>query len=352
MMSKKIKVVVVDDAMFMRKAITEILESDPEMEVVDTARNGLEGVDKIKALQPDVVTLDIDMPVMDGLTAIRHLMIQTPIPIVVLSSLINDGAITFDALRLGVVDFVPKPSGAISADIQVAQQMIVDRIKMAATVHMENIRRVKLKPCSLVKEPTATGDRPVERLIAIGTNLSGPNTVIRLMSQLPESIPASIIVVQEISPRILPAFVRQFDHYTPWRVVAAHEGQPIESGVCYIHSNENSLRIGHNSQGEPVITLNGHSDEPLNHFFSSAADVFGERTVGVLLTGTGIDGSVGFSKIRENAGVTIAQDRKCCVFPNLTENVVRHNLVDMVLDEIRLPEVIQHICCGQYVAEH
>ncbi|MCI5209776.1 MAG: response regulator, partial [Candidatus Electrothrix sp. ATG2] len=112
-MNKKLKVLVVDDATFMTKAISDLLESDSDIEVAGVANNGLEGLEKIKELQPDVITLDIDMPVMDGLQAVRHIMIESPVPIVVLSSLFSDGSITFEALRLGVVDFVAKPSGAI-----------------------------------------------------------------------------------------------------------------------------------------------------------------------------------------------------------------------------------------------
>jgi two-component system, chemotaxis family, protein-glutamate methylesterase/glutaminase len=346
-MERKIRVLVVDDAMFMRKAITDILASDPHLEVIDTARNGLDGLEKIKQLRPDVVTLDIDMPIMDGLTSIRHIMIQAPIPIVVLSSLFNDGAITFDALRLGVVDFVPKPSGAISTDIDTAKQMIIDRIKMAASVHLENIRRVKLQPGYFDKDdsqPEAT--HPLDYLIAVGTNISGPNTVIRLMSQIPVTLPASVIVVQEISPKILPSFVRQFDRHTPWRVQAAEHGAPLEPGVCYIHSNEKSLKIASDSEGRPTLEIDERISNPLNLFFSSAADTFGGRTIGVMLTGTGSDGATGFSRIREKAGTTIAQDKQCCVYPNLTENVVAQNLVDMVIDEVKLPGTIQTICTG------
>lgn len=355
-MDKKIRVLIVDDAMFMRKAIGDILKSDPELEVIDTARNGLEGLEKIKKLNPDVVTLDIDMPIMDGLTSIRHIMIQSPIPIVVLSSLFYDGAITFDALRLGVVDFVPKPSGAISTDINSSKQVIIDRIKMAASVRMENIRRVRLKAYdndASAKErfdaftetsPEMSPEMSIDRLIAIGTNLSGPNTVIRLMSQIPNTLPASVIVVQEISPRILPSFVEQFDRHTPWRVEVAEQGKTLKPGVCYIHSNENSLRIVPNEQGHHAIEINAPTADPLNHFFTSAADTFGSKTIGVMLTGTGIDGATGFSKIREKAGITIAQDKKCCVYPNLTENVVEQNLVDMVIDEEKLPDTIRNIC--------
>jgi two-component system chemotaxis response regulator CheB len=143
-MEEKLKVLVVDDASFMIKAVSEFLESDPGIEVVGSAKNGLEGIEKIKELHPDVITLDIDMPVMDGISAMRHIMIESPVPVVVLSSLSGDGSITFEALRLGVVDFVPKPSGAISADINSSKQQIIDRLKIAHSVNFENIRRVKL----------------------------------------------------------------------------------------------------------------------------------------------------------------------------------------------------------------
>jgi len=121
-MEEQFKVLVIDDASFMVKAVTDLLEMDPDIQVVGSARNGLEGLEKIKELRPDVVTLDIDMPIMDGIRAVRHIMIEAPLPIVVLSSLFADGSITFEALRLGVVDFVPKPSGAISQDISRAKK--------------------------------------------------------------------------------------------------------------------------------------------------------------------------------------------------------------------------------------
>ena len=143
-MDEEIKVLVVDDAAFMRNAVRDLLEDDVQLTVVDSAKDGLEGLKKIKRLQPDVITLDIDMPVMDGLTSIRHIMIESPIPIVVLSSLFADGAITFEALRLGVVDFVPKPSGAVSSDIDQSRQQLIDRVKLATSVNMDNIRRVRL----------------------------------------------------------------------------------------------------------------------------------------------------------------------------------------------------------------
>ncbi|MBI5896177.1 MAG: response regulator, partial [Desulfobacterales bacterium] len=224
-MDEPIKVLIVDDALFMRKAISEILQSDNRLNVVGTARDGLDGLEKIKALNPHVVTLDIDMPRMDGLAAVRHLMIESPVPVVVLSSLFSDGAVTFEALRLGVVDFVPKPSGGISEDMDKSRRQIIDRVKIASSVNFENIRRVRM----LVGDPKENlalrhGQNSLQYLITLGTSLSGPNTVIRLLTRLSPTLPAAMVVVQEIAPQILPAFVKKFNEHVPWFVEGARDG--------------------------------------------------------------------------------------------------------------------------------
>jgi two-component system chemotaxis response regulator CheB len=218
-MVEKFKVLVVDDASFMTKAISDLLDSDPEIEVIGTAKNGLEGLKKIKILQPDVITLDIDMPVMNGIQAIRHIMIESPVPIVVLSSLFSDGSVTFEALRLGVVDFVAKPSGAISSDIHTAKKQILDRIKLATSVNLANIRRVRVLKQDLRSSLTDRYSfQPLEYIIAMGTSLSGPNTFIRIMTSLSPGLPAAAVVVLEISSKVLPSFVEKFNEFVPWKM--------------------------------------------------------------------------------------------------------------------------------------
>jgi two-component system chemotaxis response regulator CheB len=343
-MGENIKVLIVDDAAFMRKAIGEVLGRDPDIEVVGTARNGLEGLEAIKTLAPDVITLDIDMPVMDGLTSIRHIMIESPVPIVVLSSLFTDGAITFDALRLGVVDFIPKPSGAVSTDIEKSQTQLIDRIKMASSVNLENIRRVRLLNWDINERLSARyGYVQLDYLLALGTTLSGPNTVIRLLSNLPPRLPAAVVVVQEISPKIIGAFAKQFDASVPWRVRVAEDGLPIEQGTCYISSYERPFRIETSVDDGPCLHQTDDAAMPLDLLFSSAADVFHQNTIGVLLTGIGQDGARGFAHIRETQGVTLAQDSQCCVYPNLTHNAIQKGTVDIVLDELKLPQAIASI---------
>ncbi len=330
----------VDDAAFMRRAVADILSSDDDIEVVETARDGLEGLAKVESLRPDVITLDIDMPRMDGLTTIRHLMIETPVPIVVLSSLAGDGAITFEALRLGVVDFVPKPSGAVSADIDQARQKLLDRVKMASAVNMHNIRRVQLPSMPVAQPKKPADDLPLDYLVTLGTTLGGPNTVIRLISQLPPELPTAVVVVQEIAPKVIDAFVQKFDEQVPWHVAVGRDGDVLQAGTCYISPLGAGLEIGTNQEGLPCLVAKSPAVEPLNALFTSAANVFHQNTVGVLLTGTGNDGASGLAQIQHASGVSMAQAVDTCVYPNLTDNAIGLGVADVVLEEPQLPDAI------------
>lgn len=341
-MKKKIKVLVVDDANFMIKAVSDILSSDPDIEVVGSAKNGLQALEKIKELSPDVITLDVDMPVMDGLRAVRHIMLECPVPIVMLSSLFGNGVITFEALRLGVVDFLPKPSGAISQNIHTAKQQIIDRIKNAVSVNIHNIHRVRVNPVNENRKlENAYGFQTLEYLLLIGTNLGGPNTNIRIFSELSPRLATAAIVMQEISPKMLPAFVKEFDKYAIWNIREATDGSVLEAGVCYVASNEYTLTVEVNDQDEAVIKLSDRVVKPLDRLFISAAKVFGAHTIGVLLTGIGDDGADGFEEIKAKSGITIAQQSNTCVYPNLTECAIERGLVDKVLVDRNLPSGIE-----------
>lgn len=341
-MAEKIKVLIVDDATFMVKALCEILESDPDIEVVDSAKNGNEALDKIKQFHPDVVTLDVDMPVMDGIKTIRHIMIESPVPIVMLSSLFSHGDITFEALRLGVVDFLPKPSGAISRDIHDQRHHIVERVKIAASERIENVRRVKLNRQDLRDHlEERYGFQMLDYLITIGTTLGGPNTIIRLMSQLSAALPAAIVAVQEITPSILPEYAKQFNMYTPWRVEVGEENMVLEQGVCYLCSYQEPFMVQTNQNQEPCLKAISDSGKPLDVLFASAAEVFEQNTIGVLLTGVGDDGKEGFGYIKKKSGNTIAQNTNTCVYPNLTQGVIEQGLVDIVTGDSKLCEKIE-----------
>lgn len=332
-MPDKVRVLIVDDASFMVKALRDILESDPDIEVIGTAKNGKEALEKIKLLSPDVVTLDVDMPVMDGLSAVRHIMIHAPVPIVMLSSLFDHGDITFEALRLGVVDFLPKPSGAISRDIHEQSHEIVERVKIAAAEKIENVHRVKIQKVDTRDQLVERyGYNDLETVVAMGTTLGGPNTIIRLMSQISPDLPAAIVVIQEIASNILPAFVREFNKYTPWKIEIGEDGKLLEPGCCYICSYHEPMAVQMNSNHEAVLRSNPDTKKPLNALFSSIGEAFEQNAIGVLLTGVGSDGEYGFSQIKMKSGVTIAQNTETCVYPNLTRCAIERGVVDIVDD--------------------
>jgi two-component system, chemotaxis family, protein-glutamate methylesterase/glutaminase len=341
-METRIRVLVVDDSLFMRKAISEIIASDSQLCVVGTAKDGMDGLKKINKLQPDVVILDIDMPRMNGLTAVRHIMIQYPLPIVVFSSLFTYGDVTFDALELGVVDFIPKPSGMISGNMEYLKKQIVDRIKIASGVNIKNIRRVNTKsklPDRKVTYPSTP--LTLDNIIAVGAGFSGTNSVIRLVSQLSPNLPSAIIASIEMSPKILPAFVEKFNTRVSWDVAVVEDGQEVKAGVCYIGSNENTVHMVRNKNNSPCFLIDGKSADPLNTLFKSSVGIFNLNTIGVMLTGLGDDGADGFSRIQAYSGITIAQDAKNCVYPNLTQNAIDHGAVTHAVGEDRLPGTIE-----------
>ncbi len=343
-MPDKIKVLIVDDASFMVKALTDILNSDPDIEIVGSAKNGQEALMKIKSLKPDVVTLDVDMPVMDGISAVRHIMIQTPVPIVMLSSLFNHGDITFEALRLGVVDFLPKPSGAISLDIHEQGNKIIDRVKIAAAENIANVRRVKLCKVDPQEHLAETyGYRDLEHIITIGTTLGGPNTIIRLMSRLPPRIPAAVVVIQEIATNILPAFVQEFNSYTHWKVEAGFDGKVIQPGCCYICSYSEPMIIRINQSQEAILRSNPDTTGPLDALFASASHVFEQNAIGVLLSGVGSEGDKGLQEIKSRAGTTIAQNTDTCVYPNLTRCAIENGVVDVIANADELSVQIERV---------
>lgn len=349
-MEEKIKVLVVDDASVMRRAVAGILSSDPMIEVVGTAENGLSGLEKVKELKPDVVTLDMDMPVMNGISATRHIMIRYQVPIVVLSSLFTDGAITFEALRLGVVDFVPKPSGAVSRDLSKGEEKIINRVKRAAVVKVSNIRRARLPVFSLDKENNRRREASPENLVILGANLCVPNTVIRTIAKLTPALQASIVVIQEISLDILQSFTGEFNKFVPWNIKALQEDTIIEPGVCYIGSTENSLRFTRSTDGKPLVLVGEATHEPVDLLFSSAAESFPAPVTGVLLGGIGDDGIQGLAAIKRHGGITLAQDTRYCISPNLTENAIRHGVVDRTTKDGELADAIQSILEGRLPA--
>ncbi|MCK4708669.1 MAG: chemotaxis protein CheB, partial [Gammaproteobacteria bacterium] len=218
---------------------------------------------------------------------------------------------------------------------------IINRVKIAADENIENIRRVRLCKVDVRKNLVKRyGLNQLECLVTLGTTLGGPNSIIGLMSALSPDIPAAVVVIQEISPKILPAFVEQFNDYTQWKVEVAHEGAVLEPGVCYMCAYNEPLIAKANENGEICLQKGSSSDQPLDDLFTSAAELFDRNCVGVLMTGVGDDGSSGFKAIQDKSGTTIAQKFETCVYPNLTHSAIQNKVVDHVIDA---PEIARKI---------
>ena len=310
---KKIKVLVVDDSAFMRKALREILESDPQIEVVDTARNGREALDKVAQLKPDVVTLDINMPVMDGKEALKLIMETNPLPVVVVSSLTTDEApITMELLDLGAFDYVPKPSGTISLDIHKVAEEIVAKVKEAYRArHRISSRKPSPRALKTSFQPTKRG--LAEYIVAIGISTGGPATLIDILQDCEVDEETAYLVVQHMPPQFTPSLAKRLSEYTPIDFFHASHGQAVLGGHGYLAPGGWHMKV------TPDKKIKLFKDDSYIYYpsvdvlFDSVAEVYCPSAVGVLLTGIGRDGAEGLLKMKQRGCVTIAESEETAV---------------------------------------
>ncbi len=351
-MSNKIRVLVVDDSALMRLMISDILNSDEEIEVVATARDGEDGIKKVTELRPDVVTLDVEMPRLDGLHALGYIMSEIPTPVVMVSAYTQkDAEATFRALEYGAVDFVSKPSGPISRDIRAVGDELIAKIKVAALVDLSNLEFVRPKKVSENYIKPKIGKNVPGRVgvVAIGTSTGGPRALEKILPQLDPDIPAGLLIVQHMPEGFTKTFADRLDRESGIEVKEAETGDRIAQGRALIAPGDYHMSImiettGNDTAGG-VISLN--QDPPVyglrptvDTMMLSAAKVYGDKTVGVILTGMGSDGAKGMKAIKENKGRTIAQDKDTCVVYGMPRAVVEAGIVDKVVPLDKMAEEI------------
>jgi len=333
---KRIKVFVVEDSIFMRNVISDIINSDPQLQVIDTARDGEEALSKLDYLEPDVITLDIEMPRMDGLSVLKQIMKRKPKPVIMLSALTKEGAIyTLKALEYGAVDYISKPSGNISLDLHTIKDEIISKIKMAASANLSKlkIKSINIEPCELA-----------DNVVAMGASTGGPQALTYILASLPQSIPP-ILIVQHMPEGFTRLFAERLDRLCKFRVKEAEEGDYISKELALIAPGGFHMTVSKTGRIILDRTPPIHGVRPaVDPTMTSVARSYRSRAIGVLLTGMGRDGAYGMRKIKEHGGVTIAQDEKTSVVFGMPKAAIDEGCVDVVLPLHKIPIEIMRRC--------
>lgn len=346
-----IKVLVVDDSALMRRQLRQMLESSGGFEV-ELARDGQEAIELNQSYKPDVISLDINMPVMDGLTALAYIMADRPVPVIMVSSLTHEGAMaTFEALALGAVDFIGKPGGTISLSIKDIEKEIIDKIKIAARVR--NLDRKKGKSAEerfqdLYKKKeegpkfkrrgiSAQEVTTVSGLVIIGVSTGGPSCLEEILPELPGDFPLPIVVAQHMPSTFTGPFAKRLNNICNLPVMEADKFMPLEARSIYIAKGGADVVVTNRSGG---LMLQPRPENP-HHLWHPSAELLGrsvleqyknpQKVIGVLLTGMGYDGADSFAEIKKRGGKTIAESRETAVVFGMPQELIERKGATLVL---------------------
>ncbi len=335
-MSDLINVLVVDDSAFMRRVISDIFKSAGDINVVGTARDGSEALEKVKLLNPDVITLDVEMPVMDGLRCLKELQKITRVPVIMLSNHTQGGALaTMEALESGAVDFIAKPTGLFDINGDEKKQEIINKIRM-----VRDIKKGKVAAHSKVKISkalAADSSSPLKTIVSIGTSTGGPKALQEVIPYIPGNIPAAILVVQHMPPGFTKSLAERLNSISDLTVKEAEHEDVIKQGHVYIAPGDYHMTVRRYPDGTMRIMLNqdptvgGHRPS-VNVMMNSIAETGFRNVIGVIMTGMGSDGSDGISNLKKsNNGFIISQDEKSCVVYGMPRAAVQTGVVDIVV---------------------
>ena len=332
------RVLVVDDSAFMRRLITELVESTPEFIVVGTARDGSDALAKTRALNPDIVTLDIEMPGVDGLAALQRIMTDMPRPVVMLSAAGSEtgNSMTIRALELGAVEFVRKPSGPVSIDLVTVRAELLRALAAASVVRVPDIAPVNPPQLTEIRKPRESRQAsPASAVVVIAASTGGPKALSEVLANLPESLCAAVLVVQHMPDDFLHSLARRLSQIGTMPVSVAKAGEPVISGRIYLAPGDRHMTVVFRG-GFPVIEADEGplvcgvrpSADPL---FMSAAKAFGQNVVGVVLTGMGHDGAEGLRAIRAAGGGAIVQDQASSIIYGMPRSALAAAGADRVV---------------------
>jgi two-component system chemotaxis response regulator CheB len=347
-MTDPVRVLVVDDSALMRKLIPQILATDSSIEVVGTAMDGRFGLKKIEELKPQVITLDLEMPGLNGIDTLKEIMRRWKLPVIVVSSHSTAGAsITLKALGLGAFDFVAKPQDVSARMPEIAAELI-GKIKAAA-----QCKGIALKPVpeGIAHKPNSAAPAAPTKIVAIGVSTGGPNALQYLFSQLPPEFPGSILVAQHMPDGFTEMFAKRLDETCALRVKEAQSGDLLLAGRVLICPGNRHLKVKRLPLGNVAVLadeqrVNGHRPS-VDVLFRSVAEEFGPQSVAVLMTGMGEDGASGMGAIRAAGGITIAQSEESCVVFGMPKAAIERGYVSRVVDLEALPNTLQAQCAPE-----
>ncbi len=344
-----IKVLVVDDSFFMRTLITNMLSSHPEIQVIGTAKDGNEALNKIKTLKPDVVTLDFLMPGSSGLDTLKRIMTEHPTPVIMLSAYTEEGAVvTVDCLEAGALGFVLKPSGVVSHDIEKVKDKLTEEIKKAAKVDARKIKAILTR--KQIKHFVEFGDIKKERVIVIGASTGGPPALEQILSEIPSNFPAAILIVQHMPAKFTKVLAERLSKTSEIPVKEAEEGDIITPSKAYVAPGDFNMTLKkRKAKGKVTVALSLNQDPAVNGMPSvdvtmkSTAEVYGENAIGVILTGMGRDGAEGMKAIKSRKGKTIVQDEATSLIWGMPKQAMREGSADHVLPLFEIAQEIIHL---------
>ena len=336
-----VKVLIVDDSAFMRNALSSMLSSDPEIHIIGKARDGIEAIELVEKLRPDIVTMDVEMPRMDGITALKHIMERNPVPVIMVSSLTTEGAkVTLDALDLGAVDFIPKNLSDFSINIVKIKDILIDKIKLIAR---KGIVKRRIRPAvtsKAVEIPKTipvrtTGERRIN-LVAIGSSTGGPKALQEIIPKLPKDFPAPIVIAQHMPPTFTGPFAERLNQMSQITVKEAEEGENIKNGVAYVAPGRGHMRLKRVRGIETIVAISEEKEEfiyrpSVDALMFSVAEFFPGRALGIILTGMGNDGLKGLTALKRTNGRVFAQNEETCVVYGMPKAVVDAGIADKVL---------------------
>jgi two-component system chemotaxis response regulator CheB len=350
-----IRVLVVDDSAFMRKAISMMLEEDGAIEVVGTARDGIDAIEKAKSLKPDLITLDVEMPRMDGITALKEIMRDNPLPVLMVSSLTVEGArATVDALAAGAVDFVPKQLSYVSMDITKIREELISKIKAItrrkATIgalHPPSNRIIPSKRSAAVGHSNA-------QIVVLGISTGGPFSLQKVIPSLSEDFPLPIAVVQHMPPLFTKSLAERLDSISRLEVCEAQDGMELTNGKVFIAPGGLHLKFSRDNGGVFLVTTKSPNDSlhrpSVDVMFKSAYDVFGGRILAVIMTGMGKDGLEGATMIKGAGGKVLAQSEETCVVYGMPKAIVDAQIADAVVPLEEIASVISSAVSAPAIA--